>query len=291
MPLDGHSFLVSQGWAGKGKALREGAISRPLIVAQKKTLSGIGKDRDEAFPFWDHVFSAAANAIQVKIQDDDDEVTTTPQPSGSNTPLDRTSTGILSNRPTKIGAPAISAPAILESVVGLSLMALAEREAARRSLYARFFRGPVLGGSDEDSIMLEEVISETEVAQTKRKKPKSAKEEKRRGKPKSEKDADTEEKRLRREMKRAMKKERKQANARSTGKSKKEKSLDHEGVQPTVLNEVSTFPKDIRTYQDPHLPARKIKRKIDAGSGKESEPREVLRKKKKRKRSEEVHMA
>lgn len=53
MPLDGHSFLVAQGWSGTGSGLRNGAISRPITVAQKKTLSGIGKDRDEAFPFWD----------------------------------------------------------------------------------------------------------------------------------------------------------------------------------------------------------------------------------------------
>jgi hypothetical protein len=53
MPLDSHSYLVSQGWQGTGSALREGAISRPLALAQKKTLAGLGKDRDEAFPFWD----------------------------------------------------------------------------------------------------------------------------------------------------------------------------------------------------------------------------------------------
>ncbi len=53
MPLDGHSYLVAQGWAGKGSGLREGAISRPLAIAQKKNLAGLGKDRDEAFPFWD----------------------------------------------------------------------------------------------------------------------------------------------------------------------------------------------------------------------------------------------
>lgn len=53
MPLDGHSFLVAQGWSGKGTGLRQGAITRPITVSQKKTLSGIGKDRDEAFPFWD----------------------------------------------------------------------------------------------------------------------------------------------------------------------------------------------------------------------------------------------
>lgn len=53
MPLDGHSFLVAQGWGGKGTGLRQGAISRPLAIPQKKTLAGLGKDRDEAFPFWD----------------------------------------------------------------------------------------------------------------------------------------------------------------------------------------------------------------------------------------------
>jgi nucleolar protein TMA23 len=53
MPLNSHSYLVAQGWQGTGKALREGAISRPVIIAQKKNLAGVGKDRDEAFPFWD----------------------------------------------------------------------------------------------------------------------------------------------------------------------------------------------------------------------------------------------
>ena len=53
MPLDGHSYLVAQGWGGKGTGLREGAISRPLAIAQKKNLAGLGKDRDEAFPIWD----------------------------------------------------------------------------------------------------------------------------------------------------------------------------------------------------------------------------------------------
>ena len=55
MPLDGHSYLVAQGWAGKGSGLREGAISRPLAIPQKRTLAGVGKDRDEAFPFWDQL--------------------------------------------------------------------------------------------------------------------------------------------------------------------------------------------------------------------------------------------
>jgi nucleolar protein TMA23 len=53
MPLDGHAFLINQGWSGTGTALRKGAISRPITAPQKRNLAGIGKDRDEAFPFWD----------------------------------------------------------------------------------------------------------------------------------------------------------------------------------------------------------------------------------------------
>ena len=53
MPLNSHSYLVGQGWQGTGKALRDGGISRPVVIAQKKSLAGGGKDRDEAYPFWD----------------------------------------------------------------------------------------------------------------------------------------------------------------------------------------------------------------------------------------------
>ena len=98
MPLNSHSYLVSQGWGGKGTGLRQGAISRPLAIPQKKTLAGLGKDRDEAFPFWDQwalttksfvelaekyvsffffaqssLFSAASKSIQIKCLTDDEE--------------------------------------------------------------------------------------------------------------------------------------------------------------------------------------------------------------------------
>lgn len=53
MPLNSHSYLVDHGWQGAGNALREGAISRPVVISQKKSLAGVGKDRDEAFPFWE----------------------------------------------------------------------------------------------------------------------------------------------------------------------------------------------------------------------------------------------
>lgn len=74
-----HDHLVKQGWKGKGTgkwccaetcsaswhcatttmltrlppALKNGHATRPIPVVQKKTLSGIGKDRDESIPFWD----------------------------------------------------------------------------------------------------------------------------------------------------------------------------------------------------------------------------------------------
>lgn len=53
MPLDGYSYLTSYGWTGKGSGLRVGAIDRPITVRQKQNFAGVGKDRDEAFPFWD----------------------------------------------------------------------------------------------------------------------------------------------------------------------------------------------------------------------------------------------
>ncbi|KAH9941076.1 hypothetical protein B0H21DRAFT_753482 [Amylocystis lapponica] len=154
MPLDGHAYLVSQGWQGKGSGLRQGAIARPVAVAQKKTLAGIGKDRDDAFPFWDHVFAAAAVNIQVKLHKDDDDSDSegTPAPVVS---LQRTSTGIISNRRPETGAPVLSGTAIPESQASgsvtprLSVMAAAKQEAARRTLYSMFFRGPTLT-SDQD---------------------------------------------------------------------------------------------------------------------------------------------
>jgi hypothetical protein len=53
MPFDSNTFLRDQGWEGSGRGLRDGALSKPLAPAQKRTLAGLGKDRDEAFPFWD----------------------------------------------------------------------------------------------------------------------------------------------------------------------------------------------------------------------------------------------
>jgi len=155
MPLNSHSYLVGQGWQGTGKALREGGISRPVVITQKKSLAGVGKDRDEAYPFWDHVFTAAATSIKVKLyKDDGDEDTDTPQPSGSGTPIDRTSTGIISNKPQKVGLSVLETLTASKST-RMSVMSLAKRESARRGLYSQFFRGPILGPDTEESQVLE----------------------------------------------------------------------------------------------------------------------------------------
>jgi len=53
MTLDGYSYLTSYGWSGRGTGLRNGAIDKPIAIPQKRNLAGVGKDRDEAFPFWD----------------------------------------------------------------------------------------------------------------------------------------------------------------------------------------------------------------------------------------------
>ncbi|KAI0822009.1 hypothetical protein BC628DRAFT_1391941 [Trametes gibbosa] len=166
MPIDGHSHLIKQGWSGKGTGLRNGAIAKPITVTQKKTLAGIGKDRDEAFPFWDHVFHAAAVSIQLKLhKDTDDESSGKSDDEGGQIPaleLKRTTTGILSNRRPISGTPALSgATTPSDSQTSsrssgsgivtpqLSLMAVAKQQAARRMLYASFYRGPTLA-ADED---------------------------------------------------------------------------------------------------------------------------------------------
>ncbi|EJD45661.1 hypothetical protein AURDEDRAFT_184598 [Auricularia subglabra TFB-10046 SS5] len=182
--LDVAGHLSSFGWKGHGTALREGAITRPLLVSQKKSLSGLGKDRDEAYPFWDHVFAAAAKTITIKIAGSDDEQSSDDDASNSKRAgtgtIARTKTGIISNRrPTSTcTTPGDATPDLVSDATTsssssagsqLSIMAQAKREAAKRALYARFYRGPVIksevdaeaeeptkkkrkrGGDDDDS--------------------------------------------------------------------------------------------------------------------------------------------
>ncbi|GLB38403.1 putative dna-directed rna polymerase ii subunit rpb1 [Lyophyllum shimeji] len=167
MPLDGHAYLVSQGWAGKGTGLRQGAISRPLAIPQKKDLAGLGKDRDEAFPFWDHLFSAAAKSIQLKVTSDDDEA---PDGGSSTTEFKRTATGIFSNRRPLTGVSAstsgTSTPILGDNTPRSSLLSIAKREAAKSSLYARFFRGPVLGPDNDTAPLQAQEVAEVVVGPT-----------------------------------------------------------------------------------------------------------------------------
>ncbi|KAI4525219.1 hypothetical protein K525DRAFT_252373 [Schizophyllum commune Loenen D] len=160
MVLDTHEYLSSQGWSGHGNGLRHGAISRPIIIAQKKNNKGLGKERDDGFQFWNHVFDAAVKTINIKIADSDDE---SDDKSSSDTPamptLNRTSTGILSNRAPILGGSAISSetssgtstPTI--SIAPLSIFAQAKRETARRNLYGRFYRAFVIKSEDDSSVL------------------------------------------------------------------------------------------------------------------------------------------
>ncbi|KAG6868991.1 hypothetical protein C0993_006513 [Termitomyces sp. T159_Od127] len=148
MPLDGHDFLVSQGWSGRGTGLRQGAISRPIAIPQKRNLAGLGKDRDEAFPFWDHLFTAASKSIQLKLSSDDEsdgEMSSLPE-------IKRTATGIISNRRPVTGASVATSGTSEQDVSDgnprLSLLTIAKRDAARTRLYAGFLRGPILGPDD-----------------------------------------------------------------------------------------------------------------------------------------------
>ena len=108
------------------------------------------------------MFSAAAKSIVVKcLSDDEDESAEASASilfashrshshictqSSNEVALKRTSTGILSTRRPVEGTPATSGTVTPdESAPRLSLMAHAKRDAARRGLYSRFFKGPVLG--------------------------------------------------------------------------------------------------------------------------------------------------
>lgn len=68
-----------------------------------------------------------------------------------------------------VGTPASSGtvtPSTESEGVKLGLLATAKREAARRSLYAKFFRGPVLGPDDDHRFMAKEVKIATTSAVT-----------------------------------------------------------------------------------------------------------------------------
>ncbi|KAF8339970.1 uncharacterized protein EI90DRAFT_2907160 [Cantharellus anzutake] len=149
--LDSHNYLAQRGWKGKGTGLRPGGISKPITVVQKKTLAGVGKDRDEAFPFWEHVFDASMKSVNIRIPSDtdsDSEAEGKKDTRSAAPVFQRTSTGIISNRRPINGA---SVPTSTSSSVNLSAIAAAKHESARRQLYSLFVRGPVIGATDPSS--------------------------------------------------------------------------------------------------------------------------------------------
>ncbi|KAF8322589.1 hypothetical protein DL93DRAFT_1026444 [Clavulina sp. PMI_390] len=154
--LDGHAYLTKRGWKGKGNALRSGGIAKPLTVTQKRTLSGLGKDRDEAFPFWEHVYATSLSTIKLKVDNDSDTSSDDESSDASPDALKRTSTGIISNRRPTTG---VSAHPSSDSAPRLSILANAKRDLAKRQLYSRFYRGPVV-----TNIELEPEIAPTPVS-------------------------------------------------------------------------------------------------------------------------------
>lgn len=76
----------------------------------------------------------------------------------------RTTTGILCNRRPLLGTPATSGlttPSISgepSATLSVSLLTMAKREAAKKGLYSRFFRGPVLGPEDGLTVEDEEEV-------------------------------------------------------------------------------------------------------------------------------------
>ncbi|KAK4051634.1 hypothetical protein OIV83_002774 [Microbotryomycetes sp. JL201] len=141
------AYLRGLGWRGPGTGLTSAphARSKPVLVAQKKTLSGVGKDRDETFAWWDAVFVNVANKVST----------------GAKTEHKRTTTGIISPRnpvsgastPTAGAATSATPPAQLSTSGGINQDAFgqAKVELARKRLYSTFLRGQTMGSTLLDS--------------------------------------------------------------------------------------------------------------------------------------------
>lgn len=121
--------------------------------------------KNETSPAWARTVTrhspsgiTATKAITIKIvDDDDDDDNDEDQNEDSLGPttlqLKRTPTGIISNRRPLSGTPAsgISTPDT-DTYPRTSVMTIAKREAARKGLYSRFFRGPTLAPDDPSNL-------------------------------------------------------------------------------------------------------------------------------------------
>lgn len=61
MPLNPTNYLTERGWGGKGTSLDSNGrgLKKPLSIPQKRSLTGIGKDRDRAVEWWDCLFAVS----------------------------------------------------------------------------------------------------------------------------------------------------------------------------------------------------------------------------------------
>lgn len=145
MPLNTSSFLVSQGWEGVGVPLDGKAgkgLKKPLAIPQKRTLSGIGKDRDRANEWWNSIFTAGAKNLNIGPSKDSKPNSTSS--SGTSTPAAPIAT-------IDDAAAAESAEPTTKTLktgwsmgprsVMMSLSSLAKREHARKTLMSNFVRG------------------------------------------------------------------------------------------------------------------------------------------------------
>ncbi|KDE06342.1 hypothetical protein MVLG_03379 [Microbotryum lychnidis-dioicae p1A1 Lamole] len=158
-----HIYLQSQGWTpGQPLTSAPNARARPITIVHKMTLSGLGKDRDRSYNWWEVVFEGLAGKVKKEH--------------------DRTSTGLISPLPPRPQPSALdshyqSTPSTSTSTStgtstggggGLNWEAMghAKMEIARRQLYASFLRGTVIGstvGEEEVVVKKEEVMKEEDV--------------------------------------------------------------------------------------------------------------------------------
>ncbi|SNX85693.1 uncharacterized protein MEPE_04402 [Melanopsichium pennsylvanicum] len=146
MPLDTTIFLVSQGWEGVGVPLDGKAgkgLKKPLAITQKKTLSGIGKDRDRADDWWNSIFTAGAKSLSIG-----------PSPASSAAP-----TPILDKSKASCSLTSWNMGERSAATATMSLSSLAKREHARKTLMSNFVRGKPIVPAVEPSVELQKPSS------------------------------------------------------------------------------------------------------------------------------------
>ena len=160
--FDPAAHLSRQGWKGKGTgklsshavssqipiqalmflALKIGHATRPLPVVQKKTLSGIGKDRDEAIPFWDQFVPVFAlprlRSRRIFASTAATLFPSTPNPSLTSYTATAPTTSSSRASASSVLLPLASLPAQRSD---LSTSARLGREVAHRGLYSKFLLG------------------------------------------------------------------------------------------------------------------------------------------------------